>query len=92
MIKQLQFTSLAFSLVFASLSENVVQPLHVEQSAVEHPKIIKPDHGENAVRSPAASADVKLSLQDHQPIVYTAEAPRLGSVHGSSVEKNPHRQ
>lgn len=53
---------------------------------MERSRVIKLDEEEKAVHLAAASADVELSQEDHQPVVHTAGAPRLGSAHTFSVE------
>lgn len=55
--------------------------------AVKRPKMIELNDEENVLRPPAKFAEVGVCLQDHQPIVYRAEAPRLCFVDRSSVKK-----
>lgn len=84
--KQLQFTAAAF-FVFVSLLHEAVYSLFVEQAAVQRPEVIKLDDEGNDIRSTATSADNKQLLEDHQPLLCTAEAPRPGSVHSCFVQK-----
>lgn len=49
--------------------------------------MIELNNKENAVRSPATSAEVGFHLQNHRPFVYRARTLRLGSVHSFSVKK-----
>lgn len=84
---QLQITAQAGTLVTASLSQEVVQPLYVQQSAVGRPGVIDLGDKGNAVRPPAKSADVELFIEDNQPLVYKAQVLRLDSVDTSSVGK-----
>lgn len=42
---------------------------------------------ESVIRRPATSADVKLSLEDHSPLVQRAEALLLGSLRSSFVKR-----
>lgn len=49
--------------------------------------MIELDEKENAIRPPAAPADVGRSLENHQPLVYRAQALQLGSAHSFSVQK-----
>lgn len=49
--------------------------------------MIKLDDEETAVRSPAAPADIGLSVEDHETLLYGAGAPRRGSVSSSFVIK-----
>lgn len=48
---------------------------------------MKLDEKENTLRSPAAPADLGLSLEHHQQVVYKAGTSRLGSIYTSFVEK-----
>lgn len=64
-LKLLQFTVPASSLVLASLSRKVVQPVRTERPAVERARVIERDDERNVVRPPATPADVGLSLEDH---------------------------
>lgn len=85
-LKQRQFTAPTFSLVFALLSREVVQPLPIARPTAERSRVIELDNKANAVRSSATSDKVGLSLEDHQQLLYRAGAQRLGSVHTSSVK------
>lgn len=48
-------------------------------------KVVELDDKEVAVRHSAASADLRLSMEDHHPLVCRAGPSRLGSVHTFSV-------
>lgn len=76
----------ALPFVFASLSHEFAQSLRLERLAVERPRVIKRDEEGNAVRPPTVSADVALSLEDLQPLVYRARAQLLGFLHSSFVK------
>lgn len=79
-VKQLQLTAPALPLVFNSLSRKAVQPLCIEQPAVKRSRIVELDDKGNAARPRVTFAYVGLSLENHQPLVYRAGAPWLGSV------------
>lgn len=73
-------------LVFALLMHEVVQSLRIERTAMERPRMIELDDEGNTILLPATSADAGPSLKGHRPLVYRAEAPRLGSVHSFSLK------
>lgn len=76
--------------VFASLSHEVLQPLHKESFALERPRVRELENEENSLLPNAASAGVGLSLKDHWTLVYIAKTPQLGFVDSFSVMKrNP---
>lgn len=86
-VQMLQPTAPALSFVRASLSHEVVQPLHVEQPAAQIFRLIGLDGQENAVRSLPIPGDAGSALNKRRLLVYRVEAPQLGSVHNSSMKK-----
>lgn len=54
-----------FPAVFLLLSHEVAEALHIQQPAVERPRVIELNNKENAVRSLATAADVVIFLEDH---------------------------
>lgn len=86
-VRQLQSTiSVSFPL-FASLLHEVVLPLRTERLAVECLSMVELIDKENSVRHPAASASAGLSLGDHWPLLYRAEASRFCSRQSTHVKK-----
>lgn len=71
----------------ASLSHEIVQPLHVETLGLKSPRVVELDDERNAVRFPLTSADYELSMEERRPLVNTGQASQLGSVHSGVVEK-----
>lgn len=71
------------------LSHEVLKPLitYIERPAVECGKVVELDDEGNGAHLSATSADAVLSLDECLPLVCRAEAPRIGSVHSSSVKK-----
>lgn len=91
-VKQLQFTRLVLLFVLTLLSYEVVQPLHVEKSAVERSRETELDDKRKSVRLPATSADAVLSLEDHRPLAYIPDPPRLSNVVSCFVTKKTRRR
>lgn len=86
-LRKFQLTAPALVLVLTLLSHDTVQLPHIEQPAADRPRVIELDSEENSARSPATSARLGHSLEELWPVMWRAEAPRLGSVHNSFVKK-----
>lgn len=71
----------------SALSSEVADPLHTEQSAVKRLNLIELDDTMTAARFSAPTSEAGLSLGDHRPLTYKAEAPPLRSVHSSFLKK-----
>lgn len=82
-----QSTSPALSLLFASPWHKVVRPLHVEQSTLQRLGLVQLDDKGSALRPAATFSNAGHSLEDHPPLVYGADAPRLDSLHSSSMKR-----
>lgn len=54
---------------------------------MKRPKVVELDEERNAECPPATSADVGLSLEDCQPLLYRAETLLLGYVHSLFLNK-----
>lgn len=61
--------------------------LHIEQLSAKRSRVIELEEKENALGRPVTTADVGLFPEDHQPLVYRAEALPLGSVPTTPVKK-----
>lgn len=90
-VKELQFTSPVLSYLFASFPHEVSQPLQLERTAVQRPPFLELDDKCNTTRPSETIAEVGLSLEDHRPLVYKAEVPRIFSVHSAPAKmRRPH--
>lgn len=74
-VKQFQFVASELSFVFVLLLHKVANPLHIERRALDSLRVVETNNKTNGVRSPMTSASAGLSLENHRPLVYRAEAP-----------------
>lgn len=65
----------------------MIEPLHTEQPAAEHPREVTLNDEKSTVSSPATPPDRGLYLEENRSFVYKAQAPRLGCIHSYSVKK-----
>lgn len=86
-VKKLHFTAPSLCPVFASLSHEFAELLHIERPAMERLRIVELDDEEYAVCSLATPTDARLSLNDHHTLLYRAKASRLVYVQSSFVKK-----
>lgn len=87
-VKELQFNALAFPFLFASLLDNVLQPVHIERIAMKRSKMIKLNGEPNAVRPSMKATDFGLFFFNHRLLLYRAEAPWSDSLRRSPEMKN----
>lgn len=86
-VKLPQSTAPALSFVFASLSDEAVQPLYKRAPAGKRTVVIELDNEKN-VRSPAATAAGEdPCAENHRRFVYRAEAPPSSFVHSFPAKK-----
>lgn len=79
-----------FSLAFASLSYEAVQPLHLQQPAVNRPKVTDLDDEENAVAFSSFSLEVGSPLENWSQLVNRTDALWLDYERSSSVKSSTH--
>lgn len=84
-VHQPQVIAPAFTSYFSSLSHKVIQPLHIEPSAVGHLRVIDLEVKGKSVRRPATPAEVIRCLEDHRRLVHRGKDRPPVSVYSPSV-------
>lgn len=85
-MKQLQFSAPALPFVFASLSDETVQPLQIKAPGRERPKVMDLDDEGIKFCRPATAAEMEACPKEHRSFLYRAETPRRSSLN-SSLER-----